>query len=1196
MRIRRLDITGFKSFMDQSVFQFDKGITGIVGPNGCGKSNVVDAVRWVMGEQSAKHLRGRGMEDVIFSGSESRLGLSMAEVSLTLDLEEHDRLAPHYAGQPQVTVTRRLFRDGQSEYLINRAHCRLLDITELFLGTGVGTRAYSIVEQGRVGLIVSAKPEDRRAFIEEAAGVTKYKGRRKAAERKMEFTQQNLLRITDVIGELGKQLDALARQAKKAEKYRKLRAEMREIELHQASHKFLELHAQLKVLRAGLDALSDEEQQSLARVRQDEDAVGKRRVELDQESQAIAGLQDRLNGLENQAQLDNQNLAHWEADRRELDKRLAEAATEEAQLNARLSELETAIAECERQLKELDEQGQQQGRTVRIAEEELQRLSDSRAELVSALDAERATLVELAARLANQESNLANLFRQRAELRSHREKGQSEARVLRDQEAALDSSRQEVCRQIDASRQQALQLAERRGIEEDSLRALREAFAENEIQLISVREELSDKRGRLCSLMEIQRNYEGFDRGVRAAMRKASGETEEQRVYGLVADVISVPPQLEKAIEAALGDLLQHVIVTDRRKALELIEFLRSGSEGRCSFLPAIVESGPGRAIVDTARPGVIAWAPDQVRCEERFRPLVSALLKDVVIVSDLAAACDYAENGGGHLTLVTLDGTVVGPRAVTGGTLEGPAVGSLQKKREIAELDVEVQALEARYSQVLTRHYELQKQTGRTESALKGIATHQHTEEIAVATQEKDLHRTNADLARIRERLASLIEEDAALVQKLQELEHQEQSSRGEIVHGQSSRESREACVGRMVVELEAVRQRTEEVSSQLTARRVEMVANSERKTALAQQMAQQRSLKVETQLRIERARAAEGAAQEQLERLSDQVAQTTSARDHRLSILETQKHEYEQRQSAQADATANVREQEARLRGLRERLDELTHGLSKLALQERELSLELGHLVTQVRERHQAELEQELHRFHLLPRVSGSSELRLKDLRAQLERMGEVNLTAVEEHAELAKRHEFLSAQRADLEASLEQLKRAIARIDRTSRERFAQAFDAVNEKFQQVFPRLFGGGRAGLVLADLGPGLDPGVDVVAQPPGKKLQNLNLLSGGEKALTAVSLIFSIFLIKPTPFCILDEVDAPLDEANVGRYNDLVREMSRQSQFILITHNKQTMEGVDTLYGVTMEEPGVSKLVSVRIRDAVAANDNQAA
>jgi len=1195
MRIRRLDITGFKSFMDQSVFQFDEGITGIVGPNGCGKSNVVDAVRWVMGEQSAKHLRGRAMEDVIFSGSESRAALSMAEVSLTLEVEERDRLASPYAEQPQITVTRRLFRDGLSEYLINKAHCRLLDITELFLGTGVGTRAYSIIEQGRVGLIVSAKPEDRRAFIEEAAGVTKYKGRRKAAERKMEFTQQNLLRITDVIGELGKQLDALARQARKAEKYKKLRAEMREIELHQASHRFLELHAHVKVQRAGLEALTNEEQQSLAQVRQDEDAVGRRRVELDQEGQVIAGLQDRLNGLENQAQLDNQNLAHWDADCRELDSRLADAAAEEAQLDGRLRELESSIAECERQIQQLEEQGQQQERKMRHAEEELQRLSHSRSELESALDAERATLVELAARLANQESNLANLFRQRAELQARREKGQSEARALREQEAALDSSRQEFCRQIDASRQQALQLAEQRGIEEDSLRSLREAFAENEIQLISVREELSDKRGRLCSLMEIQRNYEGFDRGVRAAMRKASAETEEQQVYGLVADVISAPPQLEKAIEAALGDLLQHVIVKDRRKALELIEFLRSGSEGRCSFLPATGDPGPAPAI-DTARPGVIAWAPDQVRCEERFWPLVSALLKDVVIVSDLAAACEYAENGGGHLTLVTLDGTVVGPWAVTGGTLEGPAVGSLQKKREIAELDAEVQTLEGRYREVLTRHYELQKQTGRTESALKGIAKHQHTEEMAVATQEKDLHRANADLARIRERLASLIEEDEALAVALQDLEHQEQSSRGEIVHGQSSRESREAGVGRMVVELEAARQRSEEVSSQLTARRVDMVANSERKTALAQQLAQQGSFRGETQGRIERSRAAAAGARKQLERVSEQIAQTTSARDHRLSTLEGLRREYEKRQSAHADATANVREQEARLRELRDRLDELTHGLSKLALQERELSLELGHLVAQVRDRHQADLEQELHRFHLLPRISGPSELRLKDLRAQLERMGEVNLTAVEEHAELSKRHEFLTTQRADLEGSLEQLKRAIARIDRTSRERFAQAFDAVNEKFQQVFPRLFGGGRAGLVLVDLGPGLDPGVDIVAQPPGKKLQNVNLLSGGEKALTAVSLIFSIFLIKPTPFCILDEVDAPLDEANVGRYNDLVREMSRQSQFILITHNKKTMEGVDTLYGVTMEEPGISKLVSVRMRDAVAANDDQAA
>jgi len=1196
MRIRRLDITGFKSFMDQSVFQFDQGITGIVGPNGCGKSNVVDAVRWAMGEQSAKHLRGRGMEDVIFSGSESRPGLSMAEVSLTLELEERDHLGAPYGGQPQITVTRRLFRDGQSEYLINKVHCRLLDVTELFLGTGVGTRAYSIIEQGRVGLIVSAKPEDRRAFIEEAAGVTKYKGRRKTAERKMEFTQQNLLRITDVIAELAKQLDTLARQAKKTEKYRKLRAEMREIELHQASHRFLELHAQLKVLRTGLQELSAEEQQSIARVRQDEEAVGQRRLELDQEGQSLAALQERWHGLEHQIQLDSQNLAHWEADSRETEKRLAEGSAENEELSRRGRELDAAIADGEHQLERLGSVRQEEERATRIAEEELRRLNQSRSELTSALDAERATLLELAARLANQESNLTNLFRRRAELHARRDKDQAELRVLRGEEASLEKSRQEVNKKIDASRQLALQLAEQRGLEEDSLRAARQAFAENEIQLISLREELSDKRGRLSSLQEIQRNYEGYDRGVRAAMRKASAQPEQRDVFGLVADVISVPPELEKAIEAALGDRLQHVIVKDRRTALELIEFLRSGAEGRCSFVPASAGSTSDPVPPDGAIPGVIAWAPSQVSCDQRFRPLVNALLGQVVIVSDLTAACEYAENDGGHWTLVTLDGTIVAPHAVTGGTLEGPAVGSLQKKREISELEEELRTLESRYNEILTRHYELQKRTGHTEMVLKGLAKHQQTEEMAVATQEKDLHRTNADLARIRERLASIDEESSVVARTLEALDQEEQSSRGEIVHGQSSRESREAGVGRMVVELEAARQRAEEVSVELTACRVRVAANAERRSAIAHQLEQLASQRNETQLRLERTRVSLAAGRKQLEQLTAQINDTISQREKRNSALELLRKEYEQRQQAHAEATATVREQESRLRELRERLDEVTHGLSRLALQERELSLELGHLVAQVRDRHQAELEHELHRYHLLPQVAGATELRVRELRHQLERMGEVNLTAAEEHAELSKRHQFLNAQRTDLEASLEQLKRAIARIDRTSRERFAQAFEAVNEKFQQVFPRLFGGGRAGLVLVDLGPGLEPGVDIAAQPPGKKLQNVNLLSGGEKALTAVSLIFAIFLIKPTPFCILDEVDAPLDEANVGRYNDLVREMSRQSQFILITHNKKTMEGVDTLYGVTMEEPGVSKLVSVRMRDAVAANDNQAA
>jgi chromosome segregation protein len=1197
MRIRRLDITGFKSFTDRTVFAFEEGVTGIVGPNGCGKSNVVDAIRWVMGEQSAKHLRGRSMEDVIFNGSESRAPLSMAEVSLTLAVESQDQLAPQYAGFPEVTVTRRLFRNGESEYLINRTHCRLLDVTELFLGTGVGTRAYSIVEQGRVGLIVSAKPEDRRSMIEEAAGITKYKSRRKVAERKLDYTQQNLLRVSDIVQELEKQLESLGRQARKAEKYKKLKAQIREVELHLASHRFLELHAQSKVLREALEALGAEERQSLAQVRSGEDSIAERRAGLEALTRLIQELQARAHALEGQLQLDDQNLAHWEVDSADAAKRMEQADRDLQALGVRRKELDAAILEGERELSRLLEQCKEDEGRAQAIEQELARVTQVRSELTAGIESERVILVELAAKLANHETNLANLSRRRSELEAERARKCTEVELLRREEATLSKRCAELSKKVDATRQLALQLSERKGMEESSLGEVRGAFAENEIQVISLREELSDRRARLASLEEIQRNHEGLDRGVRAVLRRG-GESETTGILGLVADIISAPPRFEKAIEAALGERLQHVIVEDQAQALDLADYLKAASEGRASFVPlAQFERPMALAQPDLSRLGVLAAAHAEVQCDARCLPMIQRLLGDVVIVSDLKAAREYAAATGNKFTLVTLEGELLSNTGViTGGTLEGPAVGALQKKREIVELQKELSTLESRYNQALTQHYALRKEIEHAEGVLKGLAQNHHAEELTLVTQERDLHKASEDLLRVRERIAAASNEERQSVSTLSKLDAAEQSSRGEMAHGQSDRDSRESRVRRMGLELETLKDRADQLSHQLTSARVKAAANAERREAGRKEFEQLSTRRREIAGEWERLSAAKEEDRAKLDRIAARVRETVEKRADRTRQLSQLRLDLEQAQQRHTQGADEVREQERALRDLRLRLDELTQGLSQHSLRERELALELEHLIAQIRERHQVALESEVHRFHLLPSVSANSETQLKDLRAQVERMGEINLLAVEEHADASSRYQFLCQQKKDLEEALERLKRAIHKIDRTSRQRFERTFEVVNEKFQQVFPRLFGGGRAGLVLVEAEPGSEPGVDIVAQPPGKKLQNINLLSGGEKALTAVSLIFAIFLIKPSPFCLLDEVDAPLDEANVGRYNEMVKEMSRQSQFILVTHNKTTMEGVNTLYGVTMEEPGISKLVSVKMRDAIAATESQAA
>jgi chromosome segregation protein len=764
---------------------------------------------------------------------------------------------------------------------------------------------------------------------------------------------------------------------------------------------------------------------------------------------------------------------------------------------------------------------------------------------------------------------------------------------LKNEEAQLEAARREVLERVEQHRQLALELTQRRGEEEAALQRIRETFAENEVMVMALREELSDKRSRLTSLEEIQRNYDGFDRGVRAVMARAGETPKQQGVFGLVSDVVTTTPEFEKAVEAALGERLQHVIVESPERGFEFVEYLRGLSEGRSTFVP-VPTSGVEAAPAVTGDE-VVGMALSHVTlADEVLRPVVTSLLSGVAFVHDLSGARACAARHPAY-TFVTLEGDVVRPGGVvTGGVAEGPAVGALQKKREIAELSVEVTRVEERYNELITRHYELQKQMGQSEGLLKGLEKNHHSEELSLTSHEKDLHQAGTTLSRLRDRIAGISVELSQVDDTQRTLEFELESARGEAAHGQTDKQLRDDRVQLMTQELEQLKVTIGGLQGETTGLKVKVASVSERGQAARQRVD---ALSAQVDELTERAgRIAQSKDEDtaHLAQLEDRLSETAVERQARQDQAKTAHAQLEERKTVHAANATKVRDDEQVLREKRSSIDALTQGLSSLSLKERELALELEHLASQVAERHGVAMVDAVHQFHAAPPLSADDQEKLKDLRAQLERMGEVNVTAIEEHQEIAQRFEFLSKQKTDLEDSLAQLTDAIKKIDETSRVRFKETFDIVNEKFQAVFPRLFGGGRASLMLVAGERGEEPGVEILAQPPGKKLQSVSLFSGGEKALTAVSLIFAIFLIKPTPFCLLDEVDAPLDEGNVGRYNEMVREMSRGSQFIVITHNKRTMEVVDTLYGVTMEEPGVSKLVAVKLKEAMAANTNE--
>jgi chromosome segregation protein len=1190
MRIRRLDVVGFKSFMDRTVVVFDDGVTGVVGPNGCGKSNVADAIRWVLGEQSARQLRGRSMEDVIFNGSESKPPLSVAEVVLTFINDRPSELPAQYQGFGEITVGRRLYRTGESEYLVNGVTARLLDVNDIFLGSGVGRTAYSIVEQGRIGQIVSARPEDRRAIIEEAAGITKYKKRREAAERKMEATQHNLTRVADLVQELGKQLESLNRQARRAEKYKALRGQIRELELATAAARYLELTATRRAAEGRHALARVEEAELAARLVELEAAAEEDRSRLSESEARLAELTGREHELSSAARVSEVSV---EAAGRELEQIGERTQAQAAEVEALKAQAEGLAAEREALLRQRDDlTSLSSADDARLGEAELviRELGREQGQSQAEVDGARADAATALNRATGHRSQLAQIERQRLDLKARHDRNRGEAGDLADRTTRLDGSRSQYAEKLGQTRQLKLRLEEQRGAQEELLERTRSEFIQNEAKLITLREELQDKRSRLQTLVEVLRNYEGYGRGVRSIMTRAGlGEGRDRGIFGLVADVVSASPEFENAIEAVLGERLQYVIVESHSQGVEAIDYLKTAAEGRASLIPMARLRDAAAWLPESAgHPGVVASAIDVVKYQPSYDKVVRFLLGDALIVRDLPSALELWQASDPKRTLVTLDGEVLDPSGVvTGGPLEGEGHGALQRRREVQELEETVRAFEAEFALAQERHRTLQTRLLQLEAALKSLDKDGRDKELALLNQEKDLARLGEELERVALRMGQLELERTQLEEGLSALAREEEEHRSPAATAEAEVSRFEERARAAAERLDGLRGRADQVTAEVLNLKVKVAADSERRESIgaalrrideARREVEERRARIFATLSEQNARAAELRGRVEgtridLGRLGADLAQV------RAHLAEAR--------SVHEGLQIGGRAREAEVRDLRARVEGLRSELSAAALTVREQALELSHLEEQTRERCQAELRQELARFHLEKPPGEAERQRLDDLKAQAERMGAINLTAIEEYDELAQRHAFMTTQKADLEASLSDLKAAIVKINRASRERFRETFDRVNEKFQLVFPRLFNGGRAGLVLTqDDGGDGEAGVEIFSQPPGKKLQSVNLLSGGEKALTAVGLIFAIFLIKPTPFCLLDEVDAPLDDANVGRYNDIVKEMSRSSQFILITHNKRTMEMVDTLYGVTMEEPGVSKLVSVRLSD----------
>jgi chromosome segregation protein len=1033
----------------------------------------------------------------------------------------------------------------------------------------------------------------------------------------MDATRQNLLRVSDVIEEIGRRLGSLRRQAQKAERYKRYKEEMRDIELWSASHRLLELVALQKLADADADTVERDRDDAERGLQRQEAEIETARIEATSRERELNQLQEQLYQADNRIKL-NENRVEFESrESVELRRRSEQSQGEIEELKRQIERDQQREDEVRGQAAELREQRESRSAALAAKEQVLRSVRGELGAVDSVLEQERELLRAAERVSARAEADLQAGAHRREDAEQQLVRCRDEAAQAQQRRTELEAQASDLQHELDVLEQGRTELVTKREESSARLEELEQLAERGEAELEVLRTELHRRRSRLTSLEEIQARYEGFGHGTRAVMQRHNGESRQRGVLGVVADVIDTPPDYEVALEAVLGHKLGAVIVEDADVGVDAIHYLKAESLGRGSFISRYSEQ---HSMLTKAPVGFV-WDPDQagsgsgapsvqfagdgsgatvqlaegvkgpmlglVACDDEYRAVAESLLGDVVVVENLERAMALWKRAERH-TLVTLDGEILQPDGtVTGGSQDGENSGVLQQKREIKQLSEIIADLQQQYDDAHERHVGIKTEIASLQQLLERLRHDQHQSEKEVLARDKDLSRANSEIDVLAQRHQSLSGDVERLSNTIEELQRQKAQTGEELLLSAEQQWVGQDTLALLLRERQRLAGLEADAATAATDVKVALAQCAAACEATERNLRQIEQLGKERRSRVERlTRDAEQGATRAL-KLDENVARMRQELEELVTDRARLQEELSEGRSRYDEQLGQLGELETALKETRTHVGQLATRLGELQLRRSELKMAREHLEEQIWDRYREELPRVAGDYHLRPPVSAKHEERIGQLRQLIDRMGEINLTAIEEYDELSGRFEFLSQQKTDLESALNQLQRAIQKINRTCRERFVSTFDAVNEKFQQVFPRLFKGGRARLQLTESEDVLQGGVEIVAQPPGKKLVSIDMMSGGEKALTATSLIFAMFLVKPTPFCLLDEVDAPLDDANVIRLRDLIAEMSGTSQFIMITHNHTTMEAADRLYGVTMEEPGISKLVSVNLSEA---------
>ncbi|WP_226087351.1 chromosome segregation protein SMC [Mesobacillus sp. S13] len=1182
MFLKRLDVVGFKSFAERISVEFVPGVTAVVGPNGSGKSNITDSIRWVLGEQSAKSLRGAKMEDIIFAGSDSRKPLNFAEVTLTLDNEDQS-LPLDYN---EVSVTRRVYRSGDSEYLINKQNCRLKDIVDLFMDSGLGREAFSIISQGRVEEILNSKPEDRRTIFEEAAGVLKYKSRKKKAESKLFETQENLNRVTDIIHELEGQVEPLKIQAAIAKDYLQQKEELEQIEVALTAYEIEDLHGRWEQLSRQLEQHKENEIKQSA-------GLQKKEAEIEKMRDQLAALDESVSDLQNVLLYASEELEKLEGRREVLKERKKNASQNKGQLEKNIAELTTSIEQLENQKAEYEQSvsvlaGEAAAfqKELQQKQEQLKLYSEDVEHKIDSIKSDYIEVLNEQAGAKNEKIYIEQQLQQQAAKGSRLDNDNDRFVSVRDE---INERKAEIEKKV-ASTQQELEEQARIFFEEQKkLESLRNNYEKQEKTLYQAYQYLQQAKSKKEMLEEMEEDYSGFFQGVKEVLK--ARDTRLQGIEGAIAELIQVPKQYETAMETALGGAMQHIVVQNEENARAAIQFLKQKSFGRATFLPLSIIKGKYLASSQlsllSGHSAYVGTAEELIQFDQKYAEVVKNLLGNVVIARDLKGANEIAKMLQYRIRIVTLDGDVVNPGgSMTGGAVKQKSSSLLSRKGELEDLTSKLADMEEKTRSLESKVKSLKAETQASEARLEELR--KAGEELRFKQQglKGDLREVELEQKNINERLSvydsektqldtdkvklesRLVELDGLLakyrenllkfdkeIERLTELKNSNSTSKDTLVSEISdlkiSLASKKEQLSHVKEKLDSAVNQAEEQSRKLDILKEDL-------SLLSSEMTDSSS--GETQL--------EEAARRKLQDKNETLKLISSRRNERLEL-----------QNKLEDQELESKELRRLLKGINEVLRDEEVKLNRLDV---ELDNKLAHLREEYLLSYEAAKEQ-----YPLTIPADEARRKVKLIKMSIEELGTVNLGSIEEYERVSERYEFLLEQKNDLQEAKDTLFLVIEEMDHEMKKRFEQTFTAIRSHFESVFQALFGGGRADLRLTQPDDLLNTGVEIVAQPPGKKLQNLGLLSGGERALTAIALLFSILKVRPVPFCILDEVEAALDEANVYRFAQYLKKYREETQFIVITHRKGTMEEADVLYGVTMQESGVSKLVSVRLEDS---------